>query len=159
MISRQRMGRDGMCSLIERRRGHLFLRYGRYHAPGAGTKRFPLPYRSGRKTLYHRGYSQTDRNRSVHPANRDGRFAGGPAHRMVPGRIAHLLTPNSGIPHYTDTPAYWKEVAVDVPKERILDYEKAYPLAFEPGSPWGIQQHGVLFPRAGDGSRFGNRIY
>jgi CubicO group peptidase (beta-lactamase class C family) len=57
-------------------------------------------------------------------------------------RIVHLLTHSSGIKNYTDMPDYWKEVQDDVPRDRILQYVRDYPLDFEPGTRWAYSNTG-----------------
>ena len=57
-------------------------------------------------------------------------------------RIVHLITHSSGIKNYTDTPEYWKEVQDDVSRDRILQYVRDYPLAFERGTRWTYSNTG-----------------
>ncbi len=49
-------------------------------------------------------------------------------------KIEHLLTHSSGIKNYTETPEYWQECRLDVPKERIIEYIKDSHLEFIPGT-------------------------
>ena len=37
-------------------------------------------------------------------------------------RVRHLLSHTSGIPNYTDVPAYWESTRLDVPREQILGW-------------------------------------
>lgn len=59
-------------------------------------------------------------------------------------QTGHLLTHSSGIRNYTDTGDYWKEVEADVSRDRILEYVKACPLEFEPGTRWAYSNTGFF---------------
>lgn len=57
-------------------------------------------------------------------------------------QIRHLLSHSSGIKNYTDTRDYWKEIQLDVSKERIIEYVIHLPLEFEPGTAFRYNNTG-----------------
>lgn len=57
-------------------------------------------------------------------------------------RLDHVLTHRSGIPNYTDPPAYWQTTRLDIAREAILDLVRDRPLDFVPGRRWAYSNTG-----------------
>jgi D-alanyl-D-alanine carboxypeptidase len=56
--------------------------------------------------------------------------------------IRRILRHTSGIPNYTDVPAYWKTTRLDISREEIMALVLDAPLDFTPGSNWRYSNTG-----------------
>ena len=62
-----------------------------------------------------------------------------------PVTVAHLLSNTSGIPNYTDDPAWWPRQGEDLSPAILLEtYVRPKPLEFEPGTDWHYSNSGYL---------------
>ncbi len=60
-------------------------------------------------------------------------------------QVEHLLSNTSGIPSYTDDPAWWERQHEALTPAYLLDtYAKAKPLVFAPGSQWQYSNSGFV---------------
>jgi CubicO group peptidase (beta-lactamase class C family) len=62
----------------------------------------------------------------------------------TPVTVEHLMTHTSGIPEYTELPAWWAIHRQDVSTGQLMDLFKALPHAFPPGTEWLYSNSGYL---------------
>jgi CubicO group peptidase (beta-lactamase class C family) len=72
--------------------------------------------------------------------------------------IEHLLTHTSGVPSYTDQPAFGALMAKDLTHAELLALFKDRPLEFTPGTRWKYSNSGYYLLGPGDRARVGPEL-